>query len=65
MGRPFRLALGPDGSLYIADDGQRIQRVTPDGIISTVATDGGAGVATDAAGSVYYYDGQDHSTDRA
>jgi len=35
---PTDIAVGPDGSLYIADQGnQRIRRVGPDGIISTVA----------------------------
>jgi RHS repeat-associated protein len=38
---PWRLALGPDGSLYIADVlNQRIRRVGPDGIITTVAGNG-------------------------
>ena len=40
---PTAIALGPDGSLYIADtDNHRIRRVGPDGIITTVA---GGGVA--------------------
>ena len=35
---PSALTIGPDGSLYIADSGNnRIRRVGPDGIISTVA----------------------------
>jgi RHS repeat-associated protein len=35
---PFGLALGPDGSLFIADsDNHRVRRVGPDGIISTWA----------------------------
>ncbi len=38
---PGGLALGPDGSLYIADTGNaRVRRVSPDGIISTVAGNG-------------------------
>ena len=39
--RPRAVAVGPDGSLYIADTGQhRIRRVGPDGIITTVAGNG-------------------------
>jgi RHS repeat-associated protein len=38
---PFGLAIGPDGSLYIADtDNHVIRKVTPDGTISTVAGGG-------------------------
>jgi RHS repeat-associated protein len=38
---PYRLGLGPDGSLYIADREQaRIRRVAPNGIITTVAGKG-------------------------
>ena len=38
---PITVALGADGSLYIADSGNnRIRRVAPDGIISTVAGNG-------------------------
>jgi RHS repeat-associated protein len=39
--QPWRVALGPDGSLYIADHSdQRVRRVGPDGIIQTVAGTG-------------------------
>lgn len=35
---PSGLAVGPDGSVYIAEqNGQRVRRVTPDGLISTIA----------------------------
>jgi RHS repeat-associated protein len=38
LNSPYGLALGPDGSLYIADTfNYRIRRVGPDGIITTVA----------------------------
>ena len=41
---PSRVAVGPDGSLYIADGGNhRIRRVGPDGIITTVAGNGEQG----------------------
>ena len=42
--KPSDVAVGPDGSLYIADrDNNRIRRVTPDGTISTVAGSGDGG----------------------
>jgi RHS repeat-associated protein len=42
------LAVGPDNSLYIADNsGHRIRRVSPDGIISTVAGSGVNGFSGD------------------
>ena len=38
LNTPYGLALGPDGSLYIADTiNYRVRRVGPDGIITTVA----------------------------
>lgn len=41
LNHPQGLALGPDGSLYIADTGNnRIRKVSRDGVISTVAGDG-------------------------
>ena len=44
----FGLAAGPDGSLYIADTGSnRIRKVDPKGIITTVAGNGPAGYSGD------------------
>jgi RHS repeat-associated protein len=41
LSNPISVAIGPDGSLYIADQGNhRIRRVDPSGIIQTVAGDG-------------------------
>lgn len=38
---PVRLAVGPDGSVYISDaEQQRVRRVSPDGVITTVAGTG-------------------------
>jgi DNA-binding beta-propeller fold protein YncE len=48
---PEGLALGPDGTLYVAErDGHRIRTISPEGIVSTLAGDGTAGFA-DGAGS--------------
>jgi serine/threonine-protein kinase len=42
------VAVGPDGSIYIADTGaQRVRRVTPDGIIRTIAGSGDFGFSGD------------------
>jgi RHS repeat-associated protein len=46
--QPNAVAVGPDGSLYIADSADnRIRRVGPDGIITTVAGNGTAGSSGD------------------
>ncbi|MCC6475374.1 MAG: hypothetical protein IT514_16705, partial [Burkholderiales bacterium] len=44
---PRGLAMGPDGSLYIADQASRVRKVSPGGIISTVAGTGVAGFGGD------------------
>jgi RHS repeat-associated protein len=45
---PVEVAVGADGSLYIADSGnKRIRRVGPDGIIATIAGTDGGGFAGD------------------
>jgi RHS repeat-associated protein len=50
IGNPWGIAVGPDGSLYIADSAfqsSRIRRVGPDGIITTFAGNGVAGFSGD------------------
>ena len=45
---PFGLTRGPDGALYFCEyTGQRIRKVTPDGIIHTVAGSGQKGYSGD------------------
>jgi sugar lactone lactonase YvrE len=59
---PSGLALGADGSLYVADTGNdAIRRITPDGTVSTVASseanlNGPVGVAIDPRGGIIVAD---------
>src|SRR5215213_873091 len=52
---PKTVAVGPDGSLYIADENNnRVRRVGPDGVITTVAGTGTAFAGTIQTGFVFY-----------
>jgi trimeric autotransporter adhesin len=53
MSSPSSVAVGVDGSLYIADFGNaRIRKVTPNGIISTIAGNGIQGTAGDGGPAI-------------
>ncbi|HEU4595859.1 MAG TPA: NHL repeat-containing protein [Pyrinomonadaceae bacterium] len=51
FGEPFGVAVGRDGSIYVADAGEsnRIRKITPEGAVSTLA--GGAEGYADGAGA--------------
>ena len=61
---PQGVAAGADGSVYFADsNNNRVRKIAPNGVISTIAGDGTTtqlnapeGVAVDAAGNVYIAD---------
>ena len=51
--QPRALALGDDGSLYVADAGaDRVRRVDPDGVITTVAGTGARGFSGDGGPAI-------------
>ncbi len=49
--RPVSLAMGPDDSLYVGEDSGTIRRITPDGVVSTLAGAPFTSGATDGLGS--------------
>jgi RHS repeat-associated protein len=50
VNRPNDVAVGPDGAVYIAEDnGHRVRRISPDGIITTYAGTGVSGTPTSGA----------------
>ena len=53
LARPWRITIDGAGNLYIADDvGQRIRKVAPDGVITTVAGNGVAGFSGDGGQAI-------------
>lgn len=74
LNRPWGMAMGPTGNIYISDTGNhRLRRVTPEGIVLTVAGSGTAGIkdgpartallnnpkalALDPVGNLFFADG--------
>src|SRR5262249_19006258 len=53
LNAPFGVAMDQSGTLFIADrDNQRIRKVTPDGVITTVAGNGTAGFNGDGGPAI-------------
>src|SRR5205807_7336960 len=68
LNAPYALAVAPSGSLCVADlSNHRIRKVTPDGIITTVAGSGTNGFAGDggAATNAMLYDPEGLTFDRS
>lgn len=57
---PFGVAVGSDGSVFVADAGEAhaVRRISPDGFVSTIATgfNTPSGIAIDASGVLYVAD---------
>ena len=58
LNEPYGVAVGRDGTVYIADSGnQRIRKVSPKGIITTVAGDGWTRIAGGDSRGILYMGG--------
>jgi uncharacterized protein (TIGR03437 family) len=78
LNAPLGMAVGPDGSVYVADAlNARVRKISPSGTVKTVAGNGAAGaagslklgflpaaVAVDSAGDVYIGDAGNRSIDK-
>ena len=54
LNTPYGIAIAPDGTMYIGENGQRIRKVTPEGIISTFfSEDGGGRLRLSSAGNLF------------
>ena len=56
------IAVDSSINIYVGDSGQSIRKITPDGVVSTLATGVGTpvGIAVDASGTVYVADQRNH-----
>jgi sugar lactone lactonase YvrE len=53
LNHPSAIALGADGSIYVAEEfGNRVRRITPDGVIHAFAGSGGAGYRGDGGPAI-------------
>ncbi|MDO8262344.1 MAG: choice-of-anchor D domain-containing protein [Gallionella sp.] len=54
LNTPYGIAVAPDGTMYIGENGQRVRKVTPDGTISTFFSgEGGSRVRLSSTGNLF------------
>jgi TonB family protein len=58
IGLPYDVAVDRSRNIFLADDrNQRVRKIAPDGVVTTVMEGDTIGVATDPAGNLYVVDG--------
>jgi streptogramin lyase len=50
---PYGIAVAPDGTMYIGENGQRVRKVDPNGVITTFFTNGGNRIRLNSAGNLF------------
>jgi streptogramin lyase len=60
---PYGIAVDAAGNVYVTDTGL-VRKITPAGVVSTLATVGGLGITTDSSGNVYVGDGINDVVDK-
>jgi len=54
LNTPYGIAIAPDGTMYIGENGQRVRKVTPAGTISTIFSgEGGSRVRLSSTGNLF------------